>query len=111
MAPPCHHGWEKVQDNNGNIKAGASDGWKEFMRAPGKVREENVFPYTCLRKRESGEMVPSAGPHSPTWEGGLISDSVLSGPAVLADDIGQKGMNGYEWSRAVATKSPLHKAH
>lgn len=38
MAPPCHHGWEKVQDNYGSIKAGASDGWKEFIRAPDKVK-------------------------------------------------------------------------
>lgn len=58
MAPPCHHGWEKVQDNDGRVKTGASDGWKEVMRAPTQVGEENSFPYRSLRKRESGATVP-----------------------------------------------------
>jgi len=76
VAPPCHHSWEKVQDNDGRLKTGASDGWKEFSRAPTEVRVKNSFPHTCLRKRESVEMVPSAVPRCPLWEAGLIFDSV-----------------------------------
>lgn len=38
VAPPCHHGREKVQDDDGRVKTGASDGWKEFMKAPTEVR-------------------------------------------------------------------------
>lgn len=45
MAAPCHHGWKKMQDSDGRLKAGASDGWEEFMRAPDKVREGKIFPY------------------------------------------------------------------
>lgn len=99
MAPPCRHGWEKVQDNDGRVKTGASDGWKEFMRAPTEVREENSFLYTCLKKRESGEIVPLLC--SPHQEDGLIFDSVQSGPAVLTNSIGQKGKAGWQ----------LHEAH
>lgn len=33
MAPSWHYGQEKVQDNDRIAKPGASNGWKEFMRA------------------------------------------------------------------------------
>lgn len=65
MVTPWHHGRVKVQDTGGRVKAGASDGWKESMRGPDRVREEKeTFSFTQLRKGASGEIVPSAMPCS-----------------------------------------------
>lgn len=82
---------------------------KKFMKAPTEVREENSFPYTCLRKRKSEEMVPSAVARSPQellhQEGGLIFDSVYSGPVALTDGMEQKGEVWME--QAGSNKEPL----
>lgn len=46
MTPPWHHGQEKVQDNDGSVKPGASNGWKEFMRATECLPAKDMMLWT-----------------------------------------------------------------